>query len=82
MSRSVTKGPFLNLCFYKKRTFNQIIKVYSRGSLIIPEFIGKNFEIHNGKSFFKLSITENMVGHKFGEFSRSRKQTIHKSKKK
>jgi small subunit ribosomal protein S19 len=82
MSRSVTKGPFLNLCFfrYKKRTENNVIKVYSRGSLIVPEFIGKNFEVYNGKVFFKVSVTEDMVGHKFGEFSRSRKQTIHKSK--
>lgn len=79
MSRSLKKGPFLHSCFF--RTFNQIIKVYSRASLIIPEFIGKNVEIHNGKNFFKLLVTENMVGHKFGEFSRSRKQTIHKKKK-
>nr|YP_009720863.1 ribosomal protein S19 [Scherffelia dubia]QGP70666.1 ribosomal protein S19 [Scherffelia dubia] len=84
MSRSLRKGPFLHFCFfrYKKRAVGprEVIKVYSRGSLIVPEFIGQTFDIHNGKVFLKLSVTENMVGHKFGEFSRSRKQTIHKSK--
>lgn len=65
MTRSLWKGPVLNV-------------KYSRNSIIIPQFVGKVFDIHNGNKFVKITISEEMVGHKFGEFSFTRKKTIHK----
>lgn len=59
-----------------------IIKVWSRRSFILPEFINKFFEIHNGKQFISLQVNEDMVGHKFGEFASTRKKTLHKKKQK
>ena len=81
MTRSLWKGPFVQENILKKvkqkETF-QKLKIWSRGSVILHEFIDHQFEIHNGKIFSSLLVTEDMIGHKFGEFSRSRKQTIHK----
>jgi small subunit ribosomal protein S19 len=67
MSRSIWKGPFIS-------------KKAIRNSVIIPEYLNKTFQIHNGKIFKKLFITQDMIGHKFGEFVLTRKQTIHKKK--
>ena len=84
MSRSLKKGPFFHhslLKKIKKKQDNRPIKLWSRASLIIPEFVGYNFEIHNGKSFVSVTISEDMIGHKFGEFASTRKQVKHKQKK-
>ncbi|MBI5196992.1 MAG: 30S ribosomal protein S19 [Nitrospirae bacterium] len=78
MSRSVTKGPFVDLHLLKKvEVLNQdqekkIIKTWSRRSTIIPEMIGHTIAVHNGKKFIPVYVTENMVGHKLGEFSPTR----------
>ena len=78
MSRSVWKGPFVDPSLIKKvekqrSTANSLpIKTWSRKSTIIPEFIGISFLIHNGKKFIPIKISEEMVGHKLGEFSPTR----------
>ena len=78
MARSVWKGPFVDPSLIKKveKLKNQInptpIKTWSRKSTIIPEFVGISFLIHNGKKFIPVSVNENMVGHKLGEFSPTR----------
>ena len=78
MARSVWKGPFVDPSLIKKvdKLKNQInkppIKTWSRKSTIIPEFIGFSFLIHNGKKFIPIRISEEMVGHKLGEFSPTR----------
>lgn len=86
MTRSSWKGPFIDVALYKKIQQNvrknqkEKIKVWSRGSMIIPTCIGLSFEIYNGKRFTNLYVSEDMVGHKFGEFALTRK--IHKYKDK
>jgi small subunit ribosomal protein S19 len=78
MSRSLKKGPFVDDHLVKKvadlATKNQktVVKTWSRRSTIIPDFIGQTFAVHNGKKFIPVYITENMVGHKLGEFSPTR----------
>lgn len=78
MSRSLKKGPFVDDHLVKKvsnlNTGSQktIVKTWSRRSTIIPDFIGHTFAVHNGKKFIPVYITENMVGHKLGEFSPTR----------
>jgi small subunit ribosomal protein S19 len=78
MSRSVWKGPFVELSLmkkvqkYKDQNIKKPIKTWSRKSTIIPEFIGMTFEVHNGKKFFPVTITDEMIGHKLGEFSATR----------
>ncbi len=78
MPRSVKKGPFVDDSITKKvdRTIkensHQVIKTWSRRSTIFPEFIGLTFAVHNGKKFVPVFITEDMVGHKLGEFSPTR----------
>ena len=78
MTRSVSKGPFCEI--KKKRTTRT--KVWSRRSVILPNCLNKEFLIHNGKIFIPLTVSEEMIGHKFGEFSTTRKKPIHKTKKK
>lgn len=73
MTRSLWKGPFCEI-------LNKQEKIWSRRSTILPQFIGKQFLIHNGKSFISLNVTEEMVGHKLGEFASTRKKPIHKKK--
>lgn len=73
MTRSVWKGPFCEVSL--KQT-----KVWSRRSIIFPKFIGHKFYIYNGKTFLSLKISEEMVGHKFGEFANTRKKPVHKKK--
>ena len=75
MPRSVWRGPFVDPSLIKKveklknKTDKQPIKTWSRKSTIIPEFVGHSFLIHNGKKFIPIKISEEMVGHKLGEFS-------------
>ena len=83
MSRSVWKGPFVDPSLIKKveKLKNQVnktpIKTWSRKSTIIPEFVGCSFLIHNGKKFIPIKISEEMVGHKLGEFSPTRQFSGH-----
>ena len=78
MARSVWKGPFVEESLIKKvekqknETSRKPIKTWSRKSTIIPEFVGISFLIHNGKKFILITISEDMVGHKLGEFSPTR----------
>jgi len=78
LPRSVKKGPFVDESLMNKVErikavdSHQVIKTWSRRSTIIPEFIGLTFAVHNGKKFVPVFITEDMVGHKLGEFSPTR----------
>ncbi|MCE5194587.1 MAG: 30S ribosomal protein S19 [Nitrospiraceae bacterium] len=78
MPRSLKKGPFFEAKLMKKvkqmsdSGEKKIIKTWSRRSTIIPEFIGYTFAVHNGKKFIPVYVTDNMVGHKLGEFSPTR----------
>jgi small subunit ribosomal protein S19 len=74
MSRSSKKGPYLDQNILDKiaKGGNQVIKTYARRSSIAPEFVGRNFDVHNGKKFINVYVTEDMVGHCLGEFSPSR----------
>jgi len=78
MARSIKKGPFVEEKLYQKvEKMNaggrkQPIKTWSRKSMILPEFVGHTFAVHNGKVFINVFVTENMVGHKLGEFSQTR----------
>ena len=79
MARSLKKGPFVDESLMKKvKAVNEsgkkeVIKTWSRRSTIFPEFIGHTFAVHNGKEFIPVYVTEDMVGHKLGEFSPTRK---------
>ena len=83
MSRSVWKGPFVDPSLIKKveklkgQSNKAPIKTWSRKSTIIPEFVGHSFLIHNGKKFIPIKISEEMVGHKLGEFSPTRQFSGH-----
>ena len=83
MSRGIWKGPFVHPALLKKvdklksGDRKKPIKTWSRNSTIIPEFVGHSFLIHNGKSFIPITISEEMVGHKLGEFSPTRKFAGH-----
>ena len=78
MSRSLKKGPFISVKLEKKvLAMNEsgkksVIKTWSRASMISPDFVGHTIAVHNGKSFIPVFITENMVGHKLGEFAPTR----------
>ena len=77
MARSIKKGPFVDAHLGKKvqaegPTTKKIIKTWSRRSTILPEFVGHTIAVHNGKKFIPVYITENMVGHKLGEFAPTR----------
>jgi small subunit ribosomal protein S19 len=78
MSRSIKKGPFVEeKLFQKVEKMNaggrkQAIKTWSRKSMILPEFVGNTFAVHNGKVHINVFVTENMVGHKLGEFAQTR----------
>ncbi|HBA83553.1 MAG TPA: 30S ribosomal protein S19 [Verrucomicrobia bacterium] len=78
MGRSIKKGPFVDAKLLKKVDLlnrsgaKRPIKTWSRRSMILPEFVGHTFSIHNGKIFTSVFITENMVGHRLGEFSPTR----------
>ena len=75
MPRSIKKGPFIDEHLAKKveaKEGKKVIKTWSRRSMILPELVGMTFAVHNGKSFIPVFVTENMVGHKLGEFSMTR----------
>ena len=79
MSRSKWKGVFLCYSLYKKylylkkKNINNFIQIYNRGSTVLNEFVGAHFKVYNGLRFLNVFVTENKVGHKFGEFSYTRK---------
>ena len=78
MARSVKKGPFVDYHLMEKieklnaENKKTPIKTWSRRSMILPDFVGHTFEVHNGKAFQTVFVTENMVGHKLGEFAITR----------
>ena len=78
MPRSVWKGPFVDGYLLKKADAarstgsKQVIKIWSRRSTVLPQFVGLTFGVHNGHKFIPVMVTENMIGHKFGEFSPTR----------
>jgi small subunit ribosomal protein S19 len=78
MGRSIRKGPFVDAKLIKRvdeliaSGAKRPIKTWSRRSVIIPEFVGQTFSVHNGKTFVSVFVTENMVGHRLGEFSPTR----------
>ena len=78
MARSLKKGPFIHYKLEKKVLANveankkPVIKTWSRASMISPDFVGQTIAVHNGKSFIPVYVTENMVGHKLGEFAMTR----------
>ena len=88
MARSVWKGPFVDGYLFKKADAarrsgrNEIIKIWSRRSTIMPEFIGLTFAVHNGRKHLPVYVTDNMVGHKFGEFAPTRTFSGHGADKK
>ena len=88
MPRSVKKGPFVDPSLRTKITQaieskdRKAIKTWSRRSTILPEFVGANVLVHNGHKFIPVFVTENMVGHKFGEFSPTRTFRGHAADKK
>ncbi|HIH2762522.1 MAG TPA: 30S ribosomal protein S19 [Candidatus Azoamicus sp. MARI] len=86
MTRSLKKGPFVDYHLLKKirkmdLNTKGVIKTWSRRSMILPEMIGLTFNVHNGKTFIPVFITENMVGHKLGEFSPTRIFRLHSGDK-
>jgi len=88
LTRSVWKGPFVDGYLLKKADASrqsgrkEIIKTWSRRSTILPQFVGLTFGVHNGHKFIPVYVTEEMVGHKFGEFSLTRTYYGHAADKK
>ena len=88
MSRSSKKGSYVDEKLYRKvATLNErkakaVMRTWARSCTIIPEFVGHNFEVHNGNKFLKVFVTEDMVGHKLGEFSPTRAFRGHSGAKK
>ncbi len=86
MSRSLKKGPFVDLHLLEKvEVMNRagdrkVIKTWSRRSTVVPEMVGHTIAVHNGKKFIPVYVTENMVGHKLGEFAQTRTFRGHTSK--
>jgi small subunit ribosomal protein S19 len=87
MARSLKKGPFIDFKLEKKvdamyeAKKKSVIKTWSRRSMISPEFVGHTFAVHNGNKFIPVYVTENMVGHKLGEFAPTRTFKSHPVKK-
>ena len=88
MARSVWKGPFVDGYLLKKAEKaaasqrNDVVKIWSRRSTILPQFVGVTFGVYNGKKFIPASVSEDMVGHKFGEFAPTRTYYGHAADKK
>ena len=78
MARSVKKGPFVHDSLVKRvqamnsRNEKRVVKTWSRASTVVPDFVGHTFAVHNGNKFIPVYVTENMVGHKLGEFAPTR----------
>ena len=87
MSRSLKKGPFINVKLEKKVLAmnevnkKEVVKTWSRASMISPDFVGHTIAVHNGNKFIPVYVTENMVGHKLGEFAPTRIFRGHAGKK-
>jgi len=87
MARSLKKGPFIDQKLFDKvevlndKREKKVIKTWARRSVIPPDFVGHTFTVHNGKKFLPVFVTENMVGHKLGEFSPTRTFRSHGGKK-
>jgi small subunit ribosomal protein S19 len=87
MSRSLKKGPYIDIKLEKKVMTNvesgkkTVIKTWSRASMISPDFVGQTIAVHNGNKFIPVYVTENMVGHKLGEFAPTRIFRGHAGKK-
>jgi len=87
MARSIKKGPYVAYKLAKKvaklneGTKRTVVKTWSRSSMIVPDMVGHTFAVHNGNKFIPVYVTENMVGHKLGEFSPTRQFKGHSSKK-
>lgn len=87
MARSIKKGPFVDIHLLDKilkaneSGDKKVIKTWSRRSTIIPECVGMTFAVHNGKKFVPVYVSENMIGHKFGEFAPTRQFNSHPEKK-
>ena len=88
MARSLKKGPYIHYKLQRKIDSmnesgkNSVIKTWSRASMISPDFVGKTIAVHNGRQFIPVFITENMVGHKLGEFSPTRTFRMHSGDRK
>ena len=88
MPRSLKKGPYVyhalmeKVDVLNKENKKKVVKTWSRASMIVPEFVGHTFAVHNGKQFIPVYVTENMVGHKLGEFSPTRTFRGHSGDKK
>ena len=88
MARSLKKGPFIDyhlldkVLAQKDGSSKKMIKTWSRRSTVIPEMVGFTFAVHNGKAFIPVFVTENMVGHKLGEFSPTRTFKMHSGDRK
>ena len=88
MARSIKKGPYVfhkllgKLAKAKESNKKTVIKTWSRASMIIPDMVGQTIAVHNGKTFIPVFITENMVGHKLGEFSPTRTYKGHSGNRK
>ena len=88
MTRSIWKGPFVDNSLIKKAEKlsqsgrKEVLKTWSRRSTILPQFVGLTFGVHNGKKHIPVTVSENMVGHKFGEFSPTRSFRGHAGGKK
>lgn len=84
MTRSLWKGPFINKVLYKDiiSSENKTIYTQSRNSVIIPQCLNRAIYVYSGLSYYKLLVTENMIGHKFGEFILTKKRVVFKKKKK
>ena len=87
MARSLKKGPYIHFKLEKRVMENveagkkTVIKTWSRASMISPDFVGQTIAVHNGKTFVPVYVTENMVGHKLGEFASTRVFRGHAGKK-
>ena len=88
MARSTKKGPFVDDSLLKKvervKTLGkrEVIKTWSRRSMVLPEFVGLTIAVHNGKKFISVFISENMVGHRLGEFAPTRTFRLHSGQRK
>ena len=88
MARSIKKGPYIEESLMRKvenisdGSAHKVIKTWSRRSTILPDFVGMTFAVHNGKKFIPVFVSENMVGHKLGEFSPTRTYYGHGSDRK
>lgn len=89
MPRSIWKMPFSEVetpsftgSFSKNKLNTPMSKIWSRRSVVLPHFVDNTFTVHNGKSFIPIKVSEEMVGHKFGEFAVTRRKPLHKSNRK